>query len=90
MTNVAEDPKKYIVFNHEQFTEEKRRTGGEPATAVLGWVWARDENQAKDTADAVFPDHTVFVRDPEQAAPEFVSAADKMGYLNTSSAHRPL
>ena len=90
MTNVEENPNKYVVFNHEQFTDEKRKADGKPATAVLGWVWARDEIQAKDTADTVFPDLTVFVRTPQEAAPEYVSAADKMGYLNTSSAHRPL
>ena len=88
MTNVIENPKKYIVFNHEQFSEAERAADGKPATAVMGWVWARDKNQAKDTASAVFPDLTVFVRTPDEA-PEFVGAAEKMGYLNTSPAHRP-
>jgi hypothetical protein len=90
MSDEFRNQKKYIVFNLEEFNEEQRKKGGQPANAVLGWVWARDENYAKDTAETIFFDRHVFVRDWDSADQVYKDAAIKMGGQNTSPAHTDL
>jgi hypothetical protein len=80
--------RQFVVFNLEKFTEEQRKADGHTAHAVLGYVQAPDENHAQDTASQIFPDLPVFVREFGSAEPEYVAAAEKMGVLNTSQAHR--
>ncbi len=77
----------YIVFDEDKFTQEQQKEGGNTAHAVMGIVRAPDVDAAQDTASFVSPGKIVFVRELATAPKEFIGAAEKMGYLNTSQAH---
>jgi hypothetical protein len=85
--NNEQNWKEYIVFDEDKFTQEQQKEGGDTAHAVMGIVRAPDDDAAQDTASSVSPGKIVFVRDFTTAPKEYVGAAEKMGYLNTSQAH---
>ncbi len=83
------DYRQFIAFDALKFADEENKENGNPGLAVLGIIRAPDEQSALDTATTLFKGKDVFVQSWNTSDQHYIDAAEKMGYLNTSEAHRP-